>query len=165
MTRAFIGLGSNLGDRERFIRQGVRELSRMPRTRFVRVSSLYDTEPIGVQDQPAFLNAVGIIDTELKPRELLWNVQLIEQRLGRVRARRWGPRTIDLDILLYGDLVIEQEDLVIPHPEMENRAFVLIPLCELDSELVHPGTGQKLRDHLKAARARGSVHYKGKFWF
>jgi 2-amino-4-hydroxy-6-hydroxymethyldihydropteridine diphosphokinase len=165
MTRTFIGLGSNLGDRERFIRQAVAEIARLPGTRLVRVSSLYDTEPVGVQDQPAFLNAVGVFDTDLKPRELLWNLQLVEQRLGRVRARRWGPRTIDLDILLYGGLVIEQEDLSIPHPELENRAFVLIPLYELDPELVHPGTGQKLRDHLKATRARGSVRYKGKFWF
>jgi 2-amino-4-hydroxy-6-hydroxymethyldihydropteridine diphosphokinase len=165
MTRVFIGLGSNLGDRERFIRQAVEEIARMPETRLVRVSSLYDSEPVGVQDQPVFLNAVGIFETELEPRELLWHLQLVERRLGRVRAKRWGPRTVDLDILLYGDLVIEQEDLVVPHPELENRAFVLIPLFELDPELVHPGTGQKIREHLKATRARGSVRYKGKFWF
>ena len=165
MTRAFVGLGSNLGDRERFIRKAVEEMARMPRTQLVRVSSLYDTEPVGVQDQPSFLNAVAVLDTELKPRELLWNLQLIEKRLGRVRTRRWGPRTIDLDILLYGELVIEQEDLVIPHPELENRAFVLIPLYELDPELVHPGTGQRLRDLMKTPGTRGSVRYKGKFWF
>jgi 2-amino-4-hydroxy-6-hydroxymethyldihydropteridine diphosphokinase len=165
MTRAFVGLGSNLGERERFIRQAVEEMARMPRTQLVRVSSLYDTEPVGDQDQPSFLNAVAVLDTELKPRELLWNLQLIEKRLGRVRARRWGPRTIDLDILLYGEMVIEQEDLVIPHPELENRAFVIIPLYELDPELRLPGSGQMVKDLMKTPRKRGSVRYKGKFWF
>jgi 2-amino-4-hydroxy-6-hydroxymethyldihydropteridine diphosphokinase len=139
--RAFVGLGSNLGEREALIRQALDELAALPGTTLIRVSSLYDTEPVGEIEQPRFLNAVAMLDTELTARQLLWNLQRIEARLGRTRTQRWGPRTMDLDLLLYGDLVIEEADLVLPHPELAHRAFVLVPLVELDPQLVHPVSG------------------------
>jgi 2-amino-4-hydroxy-6-hydroxymethyldihydropteridine diphosphokinase len=136
--RAFVGLGSNLGEREALIGQALDELAALPDTTLIRVSSLYDTEPVGVIEQPRFLNAVAMLDTELTARQLLWNLQRIEARLGRTRSQRWGPRTMDLDLLLYGDLVIEEDDLRLPHPELARRAFVLVPLVELDPQLTHP---------------------------
>ena len=139
---AFIGLGSNLGERETLIRLALDDLERVPSTRLERVSSLYDTEPVGEVDQPSFLNAVAQVDTELTPGQLLWNLQLIERRLGRTPGRRWGPRTMDLDLLLFGDQVIDQPDLKVPHPEMTRRGFVLVPLLEIDPLGVHPQTGE-----------------------
>ena len=139
--RAFVGLGSNLGERETLIGQALDELAALPETTLIRVSSLYDTEPVGVIEQPRFLNAVAMLDTELTARQLLWNLQRIEARLGRTRSQRWGPRTMDLDLLLYGDLVIEEADLRLPHPELARRAFVLVPLVELDPQLTHPASG------------------------
>ena len=99
----------------------------------IRVSSLYDTEPVGETEQPPFLNAVAWVETELPPRELLWQMLLIEQRMGRVRKKRWGPRPIDLDIVFIDDQIIDEPDLVVPHPEAHRRAFVLLPLQELDA--------------------------------
>lgn len=139
--RAFVGLGSNLGEREALIRQALGELAELPDTTVVRVSSLYDTEPVGEVEQPRFLNAVAMLDTELTARQLLWNLQRIETRLGRVRTQPWGPRTMDLDLLLYGDLVIDEPELQLPHPELAQRAFVLVPLVELEPRLVHPVNG------------------------
>jgi 2-amino-4-hydroxy-6-hydroxymethyldihydropteridine diphosphokinase len=139
--RAFVGLGSNLGEREALIGQALDELAALPDTTLIRVSSLYDTEPVGVIEQPRFLNAVAMLDTELTARQLLWNLQRIEARLGRTRSQRWGPRTMDLDLLLYGDLVIEEDDLHLPHPELARRAFVLVPLVELDPQVTHPVSG------------------------
>ena len=152
--KAFIALGSNLGEREAMIRQALDALAAMPQTELLRASSLYDTEPVGDVDQPNFLNAVAQVDTDLAPRQLLWNLMLIEKRLGRERTRPWGPRTIDLDLLLYGDEVIEEDDLRVPHPEMIRRAFVLVPLVELDPILVHPGTGETMLSHLSRLGAR-----------
>jgi 2-amino-4-hydroxy-6-hydroxymethyldihydropteridine diphosphokinase len=153
-VKAFIGLGSNLGEREAMIREALEALAALPQTELLRASSLYDTEPVGDVDQPNFLNAVAQLDTDLPPRQLLWNLLLIEKRLGRERTRPWGPRTIDLDLLLYGDDVIEEDDLRVPHPEMIRRAFVLVPLVELDPILVHPGTGETMLSHLSRLGAR-----------
>lgn len=162
--RAFIGLGSNLGEREDNIRAALEAIAELPDTDLVRVSSLYDTEPVGEVDQPNFLNAAAMVDTELDPRTLLWNLMLIEKRLGRVRTQRWGPRTIDLDLLLYGDESIEDDDLRVPHPEIIRRSFVLVPLVELEPRLVHPGTGETLVAHLNRLGARplvkrGTLHW------
>ena len=162
--KAFIGLGSNLGERETHIRLALDDLARMPETRLVRASSLYDTEPVGEVDQPNFLNAVAQIDTELTARQLLWNLQLIERRLGRVRTRKWGPRTIDLDLLLYGDLVVDEPDLQVPHPEILKRSFVLVPLLELDPALVHPATGETLLVHLSELKTRPPVTRGSRLW-
>ena len=155
--KTYIGLGSNLGEREAQIRLALDDLARLPESRLVRASSLYDSEPVGDVDQPNFLNAVAELETELTAPQLLWNLLLIERRLGRTRTRRWGPRTIDLDLLLYGPLVVEEPDLQIPHPEMTRRSFVLVPLVELDPLLVHPVTGETLITHLTSLKTRPPV--------
>jgi 2-amino-4-hydroxy-6-hydroxymethyldihydropteridine diphosphokinase len=139
-----IGLGSNLGDREAMIRSAIDALGKLPDTRVEQASSLYETEPVGHTDQPWFLNAVARLDTELEPRQLLWNLQRIEKSLGRERRQTWGPRTIDLDLLFYGAEIIDDPGLRVPHPELLRRAFVLIPLVEIDPMLVHPETGETL---------------------
>jgi 2-amino-4-hydroxy-6-hydroxymethyldihydropteridine diphosphokinase len=162
--RVFIGLGSNLGDREATIRSALQAIADLPQTDLIRVSSLYDTEPAGEVEQPNFLNAAAILDTELDPRQLLWNLMLIEKRLGRVRTQRWGPRTIDLDLLLYGDESIDDPDLRVPHPEIIRRSFVLVPLVELEPRLIHPGTGETMASHLNRLGARplvkrGTLHW------
>jgi 2-amino-4-hydroxy-6-hydroxymethyldihydropteridine diphosphokinase len=162
--KAFIGLGSNLGEREAMIRLALDDLARMPSTTLLRASSLYDTEPVGEVDQPNFLNAVAQIDTELTARQVLWNLQLIEKRLGRVRSQRWGPRTIDLDLLLYGSLVVDEPDLKVPHPELTRRSFVLVPLAELDPLLVHPVTGETLINLLAHLHTRPPVKRGSRLW-
>ncbi len=162
--RIYVGLGSNLGEREAMIRLALDDLARLPETTLLRASSLYDTEPVGDVDQPNFLNAVAEVESGLAARRLLWNLQLIEKRLGRGRTRRWGPRTIDLDLLLYGDLVIEEPDLTVPHPEMLRRSFVLVPLVELDPMLVHPVTGETLLAHLTRLNVRPPVKRGTRLW-
>ena len=162
--RAFVGLGSNLGEREAMIRLALDDLARLPQTTLVRASSLYDTEPTGDVDQPNFLNAVAQLDTELTARQLLWNLLLIEKRLGRVRTQKWGPRTIDLDLLLYGSQVVEESDLSVPHPELTRRSFVLVPLVELDPLLVHPVTGETLLDLLSRLNTRPPVKRGSRLW-
>ena len=155
--KTYIGLGSNLGEREAQIRLALDDLARLPSSQLVRASSLYDSEPVGDADQPNFLNAVAEVETELTARQLLWNLLLIERRLGRTRSRRWGPRTIDLDLLLYGPLIIDEPELQVPHPELTRRSFVLVPLVELDPLLVHPVTGETLITHLTSLKTRPPV--------
>ena len=163
--RAFVGLGSNLGEREAMIRSALEELARLPSTTLERASSLYDTEPVGETEQPNFLNAVAQLETGLTARQLLWNLLLIERRLGRVRTRRWGPRAIDLDLLLYGDVVLDEPDLKVPHPELTRRSFVLVPLVELDPLVVHPVTGETLLAHLsRLDNARPPVKRGSRLW-
>ena len=162
--KVFVGLGSNLGEREPMIRLALEALSRLPGTRLVKASSLYDTEPVGEVDQPNFLNAVAQLDTELTARQLLWNLLLIEKRLGRVRTQRWGPRTIDLDLLLHGSLVLDEPELTVPHPELTARSFVLVPLVELDPLLVHPVTGETLLHHLSRLNTRPPVKRGSRLW-
>lgn len=145
---AYVGLGSNLGDRDEWIRAALAAMGALPDTRVTAVSSTYETEPVGVVDQPWFLNAAARVETALDPHRLLWNLRRIESALGRVRTRAQGPRTIDLDLLLYGDRVIDTPDLAVPHPGLAHRAFVLVPLVELDPLLVHPVTGETLLAHL-----------------
>ena len=165
MRRVFIGLGSNLGDREFLIRKAVEALRDLPQTNVVQVSSLYDTEPVGETDQPPFLNAVAWIETELPPRDLLWRMLLIERRMGRVRAKRWGPRPIDLDILFYDENEIEEPDLIVPHPEAPRRAFVLHPMLELDPEFKHPVTGESIRKMIQKLPPNPPVRKLGRFWY
>lgn len=165
MSRAFVGLGSNLGDREFLIRRAIESLRELPRTRVTQISSLYDTDPVGDVEQPAFLNAVVALETELGPRELLWQLLLIERRMGRIRAQRWGPRPIDLDLLFHGREVVDEPDLTLPHPEAHRRAFVLIPLAELDPAFVHPVTGEPVRKMLRALDPNPPVRKAGRFWY
>jgi 2-amino-4-hydroxy-6-hydroxymethyldihydropteridine diphosphokinase len=155
---AYVGLGSNVGDREAMLRMALEQLAALPSTALTKASSFYETEPVGVSDQPWFLNAVAELDTDLTPGQLMWNLQRVERALGRSRRERWGPRTIDLDLLLAGDLVIEEPGLVLPHPELLNRAFALVPLVEIDPLLVHPVTGETLLQHLARLGSGKTVH-------
>lgn len=134
----YIGLGSNLGDREAALRAAVAALVEHPSIRVFNASTFYETMPLGAEDQPMYLNAVAALETSLTADELLAAMQAIEQRLGRVRDGHWQPRTIDLDILLYGDQVIQTPRLSVPHPQMHLRSFVLKGLCELNGQAVHP---------------------------
>ena len=139
MTRTWIGLGSNQGDRAGYVSAALVEMDALERNRVVRVSSLYETAPVGVTDQPLFLNAVAEIETDEEPHSLLRKLLAVEQRLGRFRGVRWGPRAIDLDLLLFGDVSEASDDLTIPHPRLTERAFVLVPLAEIAPDVRIPG--------------------------
>lgn len=138
---AYIGLGSNLSDPARQVRQALETLSTSPEVTLLKKSGLYRSPPMGPAGQPDYVNAVAQLETRLAPHRLLDLLQAIEQQQGRVRNERWGPRTLDLDLLLYGDLRMEDERLAIPHPGMAQRAFVLYPLQEIAPDLVVPGLG------------------------
>jgi 2-amino-4-hydroxy-6-hydroxymethyldihydropteridine diphosphokinase len=143
-VRAFVGLGSNLGDREATLRRAVDELGRLPATEVRAVSEFRDTAPVGYLDQPRFLNGAVELDTDLSPRELLAELLRIERDLGRDRVQSppQGPRTADLDLLLYGDERIHEPGLEVPHPRLHERRFVLEPLSDLDAGLFIPGRGE-----------------------
>jgi 2-amino-4-hydroxy-6-hydroxymethyldihydropteridine diphosphokinase len=148
---AFVGLGANLGEPEDQVRRAIAALGTLPRTRLVAASSLYRSAPVGVGEQPDFINAVARIETTLTARELLEELLTAEARFGRERPSPGAPRTLDLDLLLYGDRVIAEPGLVVPHPRMHERAFVLLPLAEIASEVTIPGRG-RLRTLLAACR-------------
>jgi 2-amino-4-hydroxy-6-hydroxymethyldihydropteridine diphosphokinase len=142
VTRAFIGLGANLGDREATIGRAVSLLAGEEGVVVVAVSSLRETAPVGYVEQPSFLNGAVLVDTDLSPRDLLDSLLRIERSLGRERTGpRHGPRTIDLDLLVYGDTVVSEPGLVVPHARLHERRFALEPLAELDPGLVVPGRG------------------------
>jgi len=151
VSRAYIGLGANLGDREATIRTALAELAAEPGIEVVAVSTLVETDPVGYLDQPRFLNGVAVLETELEARELLALLLAVEARYGRDRAAvpAQGPRTLDLVLLLFGNAEIEEEDLQIPHPRLHERAFVLDPLAEVAPGLEVPGRGT-----VEALRAR-----------
>lgn len=136
--RVYLGLGSNLGDRRENLLAALRLLKRHPGIEVEEVSSVYQTEPWGVTEQPDFLNLVALIRTDLGPREILEACMGVERDLGRVRGERWGPRVIDVDILMYDDIEWVEDDLVIPHPRMMERDFVMVPLMELEPEISPP---------------------------
>ena len=142
MTRAYVGLGANLGDRERTLHDTVDALGAEDGIEVIAVSTLRETDPVGVGDQPRFVNGVVALDTTLAARELLDRLLAIEQRFGRVRVLgEHGPRTLDLDLLLYGDEELDEPGLTVPHPRLHERRFVLEPLAELAPGLVVPGRG------------------------
>ena len=159
---SYIGLGSNQGNPEAQLTSALAALNGCPDTILVRHSSFYRSKPLGPSDQPEFINAVALLDSRLSAMALLARLQSIENRQGRVRAgEKWGPRTLDLDMLLYGDKIIAEPGLIVPHPEMRHRNFVLIPLLELAPDIEIPGLGRA--DDLLAVTGRAGIEKLGKF--
>jgi 2-amino-4-hydroxy-6-hydroxymethyldihydropteridine diphosphokinase len=138
MALAYIGLGANLDQPQQQIEHALIELARLPNTTLISHSSLYHSKPVGPQDQPDYINAVALLDTQLEPLDLLDALQQLEQDHGRLRKRHWGERTLDLDIILMGNKVIESERLTVPHPFAQQRSFVLFPLSEISPSLIFP---------------------------
>ncbi|MFT4807649.1 MAG: 2-amino-4-hydroxy-6-hydroxymethyldihydropteridine diphosphokinase [Paraglaciecola sp.] len=155
MISVYIGLGSNLALPEKQIQAACNSLGILPDTALIKCSSLYQSQPMGPQDQPDYVNAVALIETELSPEILLQQTQLIESQQGRVhKANRWGPRTLDLDMLLFGNQQINKEHLTVPHYGMKQREFVLYPLFEIAPDLILP-SGEKLAELLLACPLNG----------
>ena len=142
MVAAYIGLGSNLDDPVARIANALESLRQIPDSELIGFSSCYRSRPLGPQDQPDYINAVARVDTRLDAEQLLEYLHTIESQQGRVRTRHWGPRTLDLDLLLFGDSILQSDTLTVPHPEMHRRAFVLYPLHELAPDIEIPGLGR-----------------------
>ncbi|OOF51806.1 2-amino-4-hydroxy-6-hydroxymethyldihydropteridine diphosphokinase [Rodentibacter genomosp. 1] len=145
MITAYIALGSNLNTPVEQLNSALNGIENLPKTQLLAVSSFYQSKPLGPQDQPDYVNAVAKITTALPPLSLLDELQRIENEQGRVRLRRWGERTLDLDILLYGNEIIQNERLTVPHYDMHNREFVVVPLVEIAPDLIFPD-GKKLTE-------------------
>jgi len=138
MSLVYIGLGANLDQPQQQVEQALIELARLPSSKLVTQSSLYHSKPVGPQDQPDYVNAVALIETELSPLDLLDKLQQLEQEHGRIRKRHWGERTLDLDIILIDNLEIKSERLIVPHPFAQQRSFVIYPLFEISPTLSFP---------------------------
>jgi 2-amino-4-hydroxy-6-hydroxymethyldihydropteridine diphosphokinase len=152
---AYLSLGSNIGNRERHLGDAIARLQALGRV--AAVSSLYETEPVEFTDQPWFLNCVVLLETNATPAQLLANLLAIEQKMGRVRTEKKGPRTIDIDILLLGDTIVDCPELIIPHPAMQQRRFVLEPLAEIAPEVWHPSLQKTIRRLLEELPAGPAV--------
>lgn len=146
IASVYLSLGSNLGDRAEHLRRALEAVAALPDTRLVAQSSLHETAPWGVTDQPSFLNLAAEIGTALGPLELLNAVKAIELRLGRTQGPQWGPRVIDIDLVLWQDKVMETDALTLPHPRFRDRAFVLLPLREIAPDAVDPVTGRTVAE-------------------
>lgn len=150
-TDAYIGLGSNLGDRELNLLRAVAELGKLPESKVTGLSPFYETSPVGIVDQPNFFNAVLRLSTRLTAHALLLKLQHIECAVfHRKRTQHWGPRTMDLDLLLFGDNIMNENELIVPHPRMAERRFVLEPLCKFAPGLIHPVLGRTMAELLAA---------------
>jgi 2-amino-4-hydroxy-6-hydroxymethyldihydropteridine diphosphokinase len=161
--QAFIGIGSNLGDRVRTCRQAIERLSRHPQINLEKVSAFYRSEPVGFTDQDWFINGVVLCQVDVTPKALLGITLEIEQSLGRIREKRWGPRTLDLDILFFGKQHLARPGLTIPHPGVPERRFVLVPLVEIAPDWVHPVLHVSMKELLSRLAPEGQeVHPWGK---
>ncbi|MGR4070277.1 2-amino-4-hydroxy-6-hydroxymethyldihydropteridine diphosphokinase [Billgrantia sp. C5P2] len=156
LVHVYVGLGSNLDDPADQVRRALDELDSLPLTRCLAASRLYASRPVGPQDQPDFINAVAHLGTRLSPLALLDQLQALEQRHRRIRQRHWGPRTLDLDLLLYGNETLTLPRLQVPHPEMTARAFVLLPLAELSPRLPLPD-GRRIAELAGALATPGEI--------
>jgi 2-amino-4-hydroxy-6-hydroxymethyldihydropteridine diphosphokinase len=160
--RVFIGIGSNLGERRANCREARQRLGELPKTRVVKESSLYESEPHGNATR-WFGNSVVEVETELAPADLLKRLKQIEAEMGRkrVKGKRWGSRIIDLDILFYNNEIIDKRNLKVPHPQLPNRRFVLVPLSELAPQLIHPGLNASISELLATTKDRKKIHLMG----
>ena len=162
MVRVFLSLGSNIGDRKNYLMQAIAKIKDITGCKYIDQSKIYETEPWGYEEQASFLNLCLCLETKLSPHKLLEELQSIEIDLERVRKIHWGPRTIDIDILLFDDIICEGDELIIPHPRMKERAFVLIPLNDLDSTLIIDG--EKIEVLIKKLDANGIKEYT-EIWY
>ncbi len=157
----YIGLGSNLGKRLDYIKKAIDFISGLNSTSIDAISSIYESEPYGNFDQPKFLNCVLKLNTTIEPLNLLIKLKNIEKNMGREKSKRWNPRIIDIDILLYNDLIMDSPKLKIPHPDLLNRDFVIKPLLELDESIVHPVKNKKISELVKDKQLGGkAIFYK-----
>jgi 2-amino-4-hydroxy-6-hydroxymethyldihydropteridine diphosphokinase len=162
MTQAFVGMGSNRGDRTWFLCEGVRALAALPKTRVAGTSSVYATEPVGDPADPPYLNLVARLETDLDAEDLLCRLLAVERDRGRGASGRRGPRTLDLDLLYYGRRVIDTPRLTVPHPRAQERLFVLVPMAELDPSWTDPRTGLRVDALLRARPRSGAVRWAGR---
>jgi 2-amino-4-hydroxy-6-hydroxymethyldihydropteridine diphosphokinase len=153
----YLGLGSNIGDKKSFIKSAGNEISKLTGTKVIKSSSLYKTEPWGIKNQDYFLNSVLEIETALNPKDFLSELKKIESDLGRIKRHKWYEREIDIDILFFGDLVLTDDFVNIPHPEIQNRNFVLIPMCELNPDFIHPVLNRTVQDLLNDTQDNSKV--------
>ena len=153
----YLGLGSNIGDKLNFINSAEEEISKLKKTKVLRSSSIYKTEPWGIKSQEEFLNSVLEIESGLKPEELLIELKKIEIVLGRKNREKWFKREIDIDILFYDNFVLKNDTINIPHPEIQNRKFVLVPLCELNPGFIHPVLKDTLENLLKNSQDNSKI--------
>ena len=154
-ARAFIGAGANLGEPVRQIKQALDELEKSPGVRLGAVSSLYRTKPVGPIAQPPFVNAVFSLEYGMSPQDLLALLLSVEEKMGRIRRERWGPRVIDLDLLFFDEAIISEQGLEVPHPRLHERRFVLTPLVEIAPDIIHPILKKSAFDLLAALPAEG----------
>jgi 2-amino-4-hydroxy-6-hydroxymethyldihydropteridine diphosphokinase len=149
IVTAYLGLGSNMGDRFLNLQKALEHLKKVNGVKISQISPVYETDPVGGPRQPRYLNTVVEIGTDLEVRKLLKTCQEIENEMGRIRTERWGPRVIDIDILIYGDLVISTKELIIPHPLFHEREFVLRPMADIVPDLIHPVMDLSIRELLE----------------